>query len=49
MEKIVPLLKTIKTMFYIKFLGPRKVLFGPVKVQISLKFEFKLFKSFYRV
>jgi hypothetical protein len=32
MEKIVPLFKTFKTIFYFKFLKQGKVLSGPVKV-----------------
>jgi hypothetical protein len=41
MEKVVPLIEVVNTIFYFKFYEPRKVLFGSVKVRTSLNFEFK--------
>jgi hypothetical protein len=46
MEKVVPLLKPFKTIFYLKFLGLGKVLFGSKEVWMSFKFEFNLFERF---
>jgi hypothetical protein len=49
MEKVVPIVKPFKTIFYSKFFEPGKVLFGSVKVRTGLNFEFKSFKPFDRV
>jgi hypothetical protein len=39
-EKVVPLLKPFKTIFYLKQFNPEKVLFGSKEIRTGLKFEF---------
>jgi hypothetical protein len=41
MEKVAPLSKSFKTIFYLIFSEEGKIPFGSVKVRRSLNFEFK--------
>jgi hypothetical protein len=46
MEKVLPLFKLFKSIFYFKISEPGKVFFGSVKISMGLNFEFKVFKPF---